>query len=129
LKLTQAPDLVRQPFLRFLKNYLTSRLFGYDGSSPAFPITDVENLSTVSSPQLNLSSRDRALYLCHVARALGIEKDAARFLLTLVNRLPPARGSSEEQPKTFTIKLLEELSGQKMGEDWARWKSWAQESS
>ncbi|MFO0981873.1 MAG: hypothetical protein U1E76_09055 [Planctomycetota bacterium] len=120
----QHPPL-RQTFLRFYRNYLGSRLLGIDAAGAVFPITSVESLSVTAAPQLSASNRERALYLCKVARALGLEREAGRFLISLASKLSPARTSGDEQPRVVLVKLLEELSGQKLGEDWGRWLAWA----
>jgi hypothetical protein len=119
---------LREPLLQLAKNHLSSRLLG-GGAVPSFPVTSAERLGSTVAPQLSASNRDRALYLCRVARALGAERDTARFLLDLVPKTPALRGSSEEQPRAFLIKLLEELSGQAHGEDWTRWRAWANGNS
>jgi hypothetical protein len=119
---------IRGPLLQFARNFLSSRLLGA-GAVPAYPVVGVEKLGSSQTPQLNASNRDRALYLCRAARAVGAERDVARFLVDLVPKTTSVRGSSEEQPRAFLIKLLEELSGLAYGEDWVRWRAWANGNS
>jgi hypothetical protein len=119
---------IRAPLLQFAGNFLSSRLLGA-GAVSAYPVVGVDKLGSSQTPQLNASNRERALYLCRAARAVGAERDVARFLLDLVPKTTSVRGSSEEQPRAFLIKLLEELSGLAYAEDWARWRAWANGNS
>ncbi|MEW6744492.1 MAG: hypothetical protein AB1486_17195 [Planctomycetota bacterium] len=108
--------------LRLFRNYLASRVLGYDADSAVFPFDDPAELIARSrhTPRLGSASRERVLALAGLAARLGLARDAARFTLSLVGLTPPQGGEQELLADT-----LRQLSGSDYGMEWERWRAWA----